>query len=130
MRYRFLVTGYVVMPEHVHMLVSEPQKGLLARAIQALKLSVARRHVENPFWQARYYDFNVWTAEKITEKLMLLHRNPAVRGLVERPEGWAWSSYRHYAAGTPVAVEVESQWTAARRGCGFPAGFELKKTAD
>ena len=41
--YRFFVTGYVVMPEHVHLLVSEPERGVLARAIQAMKQSVARR---------------------------------------------------------------------------------------
>ena len=86
--------------------------------------------MENPFWQARYYGFNVWTAEKVTEKLDYMHRNPAVRGLVERPEDWAWSSYRHYATGQIGAVEVESQWTAARRGYELPEGFELKKTAD
>ena len=75
-RYNFVVAGYVVMPEHVHLLVSEPRKGLLARAVQALKLSVSVRRVERPFWQARYYDFNVWSARKRIEKLRYMHRNP------------------------------------------------------
>ena len=51
------VLGYVVMPEHVHLLVSEPEKGPLSIAIQALKQSVARRvalRSAEPFWQARY----------------------------------------------------------------------------
>jgi REP element-mobilizing transposase RayT len=34
--------GYVVMPEHVHLLVKEPQRGYLAQMLQALKQSVAR----------------------------------------------------------------------------------------
>jgi putative transposase len=38
LRYDFFVSGYVVMPEHVHLLVSEPRKALLAKALQALKL--------------------------------------------------------------------------------------------
>ena len=42
-RYRFVVLGYVVMPEHVHLLVSEPQRETLSTAIQALKLGVVRR---------------------------------------------------------------------------------------
>ncbi len=42
-KYGFCVYGYVVMPEHVHLLVSEPQVEVLATAIQALKISVARR---------------------------------------------------------------------------------------
>jgi putative transposase len=129
-RYLFVVAGYVVMPEHVHLLVSEPRKGVLARAIQALKLSVAKRRTENPFWQARYYDFNVWSAGKVTEKLNYMHRNPVVRGLVERPEDWPWSSFGHYATGERGTVEIESFWTAARRGYELPAGLDLEKTAD
>jgi putative transposase len=118
-RYRLFVTGYVVMPEHVHLLVSEPLKGSLSRALQALKLSVAVQTRERPFWQRRYYDFNVYTESKRIEKLRYMHRNPVVRGLVAKPEEWAWSSFRHYATGFEGTVEIESFWTAARRG-GLP----------
>src|SRR5678816_3654375 len=41
-RYRLVVLGYVVMPEHVHLLVSEPQRETLSTASQALKLGVVR----------------------------------------------------------------------------------------
>ncbi|MGA8109971.1 MAG: transposase, partial [Acidobacteriaceae bacterium] len=41
LRYEFFVVGYVVMPEHIHLLISEPKRALLAKAIQALKLSLA-----------------------------------------------------------------------------------------
>jgi len=117
--YGFYVTGYVVMPEHVHLLVSEPERASLAVAIQMLKQMVARKlhslALGFPFWQARYYDFNVWTAKKRIEKLRYMHRNPVERGLVERPEGWAWSSFRHYVTGIEGAVEIESEWTGRRR---------------
>ena len=96
-RYRFGVLGYVVMPEHIHLLAGEPQAAPLATALQALKQSVSRtlalRNAE-PFWHARYYDFNVWTNDKRIEKLRYLHRNPVARGLVAKPEDWAWSSFR------------------------------------
>jgi REP element-mobilizing transposase RayT len=47
LRYLFAVAGYVVMPEHVHLLVNEPARGLLSRTVQALKLSVSmRRHYQ------------------------------------------------------------------------------------
>ena len=42
-QYAFWVTGYVIMPEHVHLLVSEPERAGLGVALQALKQSVARR---------------------------------------------------------------------------------------
>jgi hypothetical protein len=70
---------------------------------------------QRPFWQARYYDFNVNNEEKRVEKLRYMHRNPVVRGLVEKPEDWSWSSFRHYATGIEGTVEIESFWTGARR---------------
>ena len=115
-RYRFVVAGYVVMPEHVHLLIGEPQKGLVRGVVHALKLSVAKRRPERPFWQGRYYDYPVLRHEKHIEKLRYIHRNPVDRGLVAKPEDWPWSSFRHYATGMRGTVEIESQWTAARRG--------------
>jgi putative transposase len=70
---------------------------------------------EESFWQARDYDFNVWSERKFTEKLRYIHRNPVIHGLVARPEDWEWSSFRHYLTGAAGAVEIESQWTARRR---------------
>jgi putative transposase len=122
-RYEFFVKGYVVMPEHVHLLVGEPRIEPLAVAIKALKLSVALRRRERPFWQARYYDFNVWSAEKESEKLQYLHRNPVTRGLLAKPEDWKWSSFLHYATGVEGTVEIESHWTAFRRGDRLPKAF-------
>ena len=104
------------MPEHVHLLVNEPQRGLLSRTIQALKLSVSVRSRKRPFWQAHYYDFNVSTHEKFVEKLRYIHRNPVHRGLVLKPVDWRWSSYSHYQTGIPGTVEIESDWTARERG--------------
>ena len=41
-----------------------------------------------PFWQARFYDFNVWTERKRVEKLRYMHRIPVKRGLVAEREDW------------------------------------------
>ena len=86
-------------------------------AVKAMKQSVARRLVRpgEHFWQARYYDFNLGTPEKRVEELKYMHRNPVKRGLVERPEDWPWSSFRHYATGEVGTVEIESPWTAWKR---------------
>ena len=40
--YGFYVTGYVVMPEHIHLLMSEPERSTLAVAIQMLKQITAK----------------------------------------------------------------------------------------
>ncbi len=115
LRYGLMVFAYVVMPEHVHLLVDEPQKAVLAKAIQALKLSVSVQQNRSPFWQARYYDFNVFAQRKFVEKRRYIHRNPVTCGLVAAPEDWVRSSFRQYASGETGPVEIESEWTAVRR---------------
>jgi putative transposase len=122
------VAGSVVMPEHVHLLVNEPQRGLLSRTIQALKLSVSMRGRERPFWQAHYYDFNVSSHAKFVEKLRYIHRNPVVRGLVAKPEDWQLSSYRHYQTGKRGTVEIESEWTARERGWQLPEWMRYRES--
>jgi hypothetical protein len=49
------------------------------------------------------------------EKLRYIHRNLVKRGLVERPEDWGWSSFRHYANREVGMVEIESEWTTRIR---------------
>ena len=116
--YGCYITGYVVMPEHVHLLISEPERSKLSVVLQMLKQITSKKlrakHLPR-FWQVRYYDFPVWSEAKRIEKLRYIHRNPVKRGLVERPEFWKWSSFVHYATGVEGIVEIESQWTARRR---------------
>ncbi len=114
-KYEFKIDSYVVMPEHVHLLVSEPARGDLSVVMQALKVSVARRMRPRPFWQHRFYDFNVFTDEKRVEKRRYIHRNPYTRDLVAHPKEWVGSSYRHWAYGEKGVVEIESTWTYAGR---------------
>ena len=130
-RYQFVVVGYVLMPEHFHLLISEPEKANPSVVIQALKLGVARRilsarkrrekckaaqeglwlePVPKHFWQARFYDYNVWGGRKRMAKLRYIHRNPVRRGLVESPEQWRWSSFRAYAFGEAGAIRV-NDWS-------------------
>ncbi|HTS11807.1 MAG TPA: transposase [Candidatus Limnocylindrales bacterium] len=97
-RYQFLLVGYVVMPEHIHLLISEPKIGTPSTVMQVLKQRVSRAVRDGPrsFWQARFYDFNVCTRKKRIEKLHYMHANPVKRGLVTDPKLWPWSSYSFY----------------------------------
>jgi putative transposase len=115
--FRLQVYGYAVMPEHVHLLLSEPQRDTLADALKSLKQGVSRRLIGDAdhFWQKRYYDLNIRNYPQFVEKLRYIHRNPVKAGLCERPEDWAWSSFHHYATGCEGRVEIESEWTARKR---------------
>ena len=124
-RYRFVVVGYVVMPEHIHLLISEPERGTPSTVMQVVKQRFARRLLrskkrsagqgelwpeqEQHVWQRRFYDFNVWSALKRIEKLRYMHRNPVKRGLVLEPEQWEWSSFRSYAYREEGRVKI-NQW--------------------
>jgi REP element-mobilizing transposase RayT len=88
--------------------------------VQALKLGYSRLiltggrtpqphslwHSPRQLWQARFYDFNVWTERKRIEKLRYMHRNPVKRRLVESPEQWPWSSFRFYLYGEAGPVRI------------------------
>jgi putative transposase len=115
--HEFYLFGYVLMPEHVHLLMSEPKRERLDNTLRVLKGQTSRvlRGGRPHYWQTRYYDFNVFTHDKFVEKLRYIHRNPVTRGLVERPEDWPWSSFRHWSTGERGMVEIESHWTWSRR---------------
>jgi putative transposase len=48
----------------------------------------------------------VWREQKQVEKLRYIHRDPVKRRMVERPEDWEWSSFRHYVSGVAGVVEI------------------------
>ena len=100
-RFQILLVGYVVMPEHVHLLISEPKIGTPSTVMQVLKQRVAKLLCQSSrrerllgeredgsriSWQRRFYDFNVWTKKKRIETLHYMHMNPVKRGLVAAPE--------------------------------------------
>ena len=125
-RHQFVVVGYVVMPEHVHLLFTEPERGNPSLVLAALKQTFAHRLLRElranagtqtdtlwstpvavgHIWQHRFYDFVIFTEKKRVEKLRYMHRNPVQRGLVQKPEEWVWSSFRHYAYGERGLVLV------------------------
>lgn len=128
-RHEFSLVGYVVMPEHVHLLIGEPKKGNPSKTIQALKQSVSRRlrnksrrksapnqlrlgfamaETGAHLWQRRFYDFNVWSHRKKAEKLQYMHCNPVKRGLVCDPKDWPWSSYSFYAGRNDAMLKIDS----------------------
>ena len=64
---------------------------------------------DDHFWQRRFYDFNIWTERKETEKLSYMHHNPVKRALVSKPDQWFWSSLRFYAYGEAGQVRISSE---------------------
>jgi REP-associated tyrosine transposase len=100
-RYHFVVVGFVVMPEHVHLLISEPERGNPSTVMQVVKQSFARRLLRRErqrwdarqgvlwdmaldrghVWQRRFYDFVVWKERKRVESC-------ATCIVIRLPEDW------------------------------------------
>lgn len=115
-------SGYVVMPDHVHLIVGFHEANQLSRFMQSLKQSTSRKLSRllqgvapeyagmfpptDPFWQAKYYPFNLFTEPKAAEKLDYMHLNPVRAGLVGKAIDWRWSSARHYLLGEESAVPL------------------------
>jgi putative transposase len=126
-RYGFALVGYVVMPEHIHLLIGEPATGTPSTVIQVLKQRVSRqlrRKKRKPagqlnlifaegdeslprFWQRRFYDFNVWSLKKRIEKLHYMHMNPLKRKLVDHPNDWPWSSFAFYSNKKNFLIRID-----------------------
>ena len=126
-RHQFQLIGYVVMPEQVHLLISEPAKGNPSKSLQVLKQKVSRslhgkkdssrgqlelafateESGPSPFWQRRFYDFNVWSEKKLVQKLDYMHRNPVDRELVRHPRDWPWSSWSFYEEGEAGLIPID-----------------------
>jgi putative transposase len=131
-RHQARIYAYVLMPEHVHLLINEPPSILLSQFLKAVKQITSRklRGQREKFWQERYFDRNVRGEEARSEVIRYIHRNPGSpmhelcalgwkpvkRGLVASPGAYLWSSFNHDATGLRGAVEIESEWTARLRG--------------
>lgn len=132
-RLGFDLWGYVIMPEHVHVLIWPRQPECrIARVLRHVKRPVARRAIaflerRAPDWLDRYltvpgpggasvrqfrqagggYDRNLYDARTVSFALSYIQANPVRRGLVERPKEWPWSSAAWYAGHHPATLEMD-----------------------
>jgi putative transposase len=116
-RHQARIYAYVLMPEHVHLLMNEPPSILVAQFLKSLK-QVSSRKLKGDrerFWEQRYFDSNVGGEAARSDVIRYIHRNPVKRGLAASPKQYRWSSFTHYATGIPGVVEIESEWTASLR---------------
>ena len=90
-RYGVWVNGYVLMPDHVHMLVSmSSESSTLGEWVKAFKAVVAQREFK---WQPGYFDLVLRGEESWIEKWEYIRMNPVRAGLVDTPEAWEYSGY-------------------------------------
>ena len=113
----FKMYGYVIMPNHVHLVFFPQANTKLGFLIRELKSKMAREYFSkycesipdssNVFWQKRCYDHNCRTPETVMEKINYCHNNPVRAGFVKEPGDWKWSSYNWYHGELDVPINMD-----------------------
>lgn len=99
--HRFLLTAWVLLPDHWHAIFYAPYPLTVSRVMESLKASATKRingwrRERGTLFQPRFFDRALRTVREYHEKLEYIHLNPVKAGLVERPEDWPWSSVHDY----------------------------------
>ena len=127
----FDLWAWVIMPEHVHVVLWPHQGSRIQRILRFLKRPVADRAivwardhapaflprmairhsdgtVSHHFWQpGGGYDRNLRSPADVHEKINYIHGNPVRRGLVKDPRDWPWSSWRAWNEGADGPVRID-----------------------
>lgn len=98
----FCLAGFVLMPDHLHLLVVPAGEDTISALMQELKYVTGRRinahrESEGALWQKGFFDRFMRTAKEFLETLDYMHQNPVRKKLAAAAEEWRWSSAPAYA---------------------------------
>ena len=123
--------AYVIMPEHVHLVLLPLGETLIHEILTTVKQSVAKRALNwlasnapglmdrlldvqpngrrhHRFWQrGGGYDRNLRSAKEVHEKIQYTHENPVRRELVSKARDWLWSSALAYETGIDEPMPID-----------------------
>ena len=107
--HRFLILGYVIMPDHTHLLLASTEESV-SQIMHQWKFKTGfailkARGNRGSLWQPRYFDFICRRNRDVSNKLQYIHENPVEAGLARSGIDWRWSSAAYYAnTGTSPVV--------------------------
>ena len=104
----FALLGYVVMPDHIHLVVAPGPIANLSRIMQSVKGRFARewnhrRGKSGSIWQQRYYESAVRSEQQLVQWLKYIDDNPVHAGLTHSPQ-----EYPYCSAGGWMATDLEA----------------------
>jgi putative transposase len=140
----FRLSAWVIMPEHVHIILAPDSQHPVPHIMRAVKQEVAERTIRRwrdlnaailpritdqngraRFWQrGGGFDRNIRDENELLREIAYIHNNPVTRGLVASPTDWAWSSARWYAGDREHGLQIDLPWgrTRARYDLADPPG--------
>jgi REP element-mobilizing transposase RayT len=108
----YLLLGYVIMPDHVHVLLAPRNGHTISEILRSLKRFTAQQlnrgnGSSGAFWQKSFYDHVIRDDEDCRVRLEYMHNNPLKAGLVKEMEDYRWSSCRNYHLGDDSLIEID-----------------------
>ena len=93
----YKLDAFVVMPDHVHVLLTPGESTTVEKAVQMIKGGSSHRIGLDdphrfPIWHAGFHDRWIRNAEEYREAKEYIERNPVVARLTDKPEGYGSSS--------------------------------------
>jgi len=94
---KFLLHFFVVMPDHIHLLITVPQGATLERTMQFIKGGFSREagkviRLTHPFWQKSFFDRRVRDWAEFEKYRDYIHHNPVAAGLCDSSAQYPYSS--------------------------------------
>lgn len=130
-KHRFKLISYVIMPDHVHLIINpsycdieivgKELKGISANKIikwlkenkyfsslEKLKLlNSKKRNHSYSVWQKKVKSVDLWSHKFILQKINYIHFNPVRAGLCDHPANWKWSSYNAYLRKSQIDIPIQ-----------------------
>ncbi len=131
----FKILGYVIMPDHLHLLIWPYGKAVISDIMRDFKTFTAKRIIkqaevehrqdlldafqkagmetarsDNKVWQDDFWDTLVFSEKFLRQKLNYIHRNPMRTGLVDDVVAYPYSSYRNYEFDDKTQIEIDNDW--------------------
>ena len=132
---QYKLLGYVIMPDHLHLLIWLQGKSTISEIMRDLKKYTAVRIIrqaevenkqewltaftqagtktersKNKVWQDSFWDKIIYSDKMLRQKLNYIHRNPVRAGLVESVDAYPYSSYRNYVDDDDSLILIDKDW--------------------
>ena len=134
-KHQYKLLGYVIMPDHLHLLIWLPGTSTISEIMRDLKKFTAVRIIrqaevenrqewltaftqagtktgrsQNKVWQDSFWDKIIFSDKILRQKLNYIHRNPVRARLVETVDAYPYSSYRNYLEDDDSLILIDKDW--------------------
>jgi REP-associated tyrosine transposase len=135
-QYSCKILGYVIMPDHIHLLIFPQMEAALTDFMRDFKRFTSGRitrqakvegkkewvdrfeqagseteRAEYKVWQDSFWEQMIYSENFLKQRLNYIHLNPVRAGMVKDAADYLYSSYRNYYLNDRQLIEIDDQWS-------------------